>query len=731
MQTLLQSLASEQDRWFLWIPVVLAGGIAGYFLLPFEPAPWIGVACLFLAGTSLIIMRLVGKEVFSPDVRFAIQAGLLIALFCSLGFAAAQLRCASVAAPVLETPTNVTLQARITYIREVRGRIQLFLENPRMEGIPIAETPRRIRVYAPKSAGNLNPGTTVRLRAKLFPPAEPAVPRGYDFARIAYFEQIGATGYTYGSVHPQETTEQDFDTKLPLSVRELRQKSRESWKNSWARLRRQLGSKIRKHMSKPEGAVATALLTGERGSIPLKVLENFRAAGLSHLLAISGLHMSIVSGMIFIALRAMLAAIPKAALYWPIKKIAVVLAFVAASFYLFLSGAASPAQRSFLMITLVFAALLIDRKAISLRTVAIAATVMLLWTPEKSLNPGFQLSFAATTALVAAWESHKKHAGNTFWHQACRYPIGVLVASAIAFTATAPLAAFHFHRIAPYGLLANLLAVPLTTFWILPWEIIAVLELATLRSTWSLIPLSWGIRVLLGIAEKVSEFPSALILIPKPPTFVPIMAIAAGLWICIWRKKWKWAGVPFFVLALALFFTTRPADFWIDGQANLFAFRDRERQSIWTNSKRETYETRQWMQQIGVETSLPIPSHPSPMDASSRHVAPICIDRDCFAEFPSGWKFAVLSKESRLHTYCNTADVLILRFRSPSADIEETCSNPVLILTQDDLEKYGASTVRLSGHWYGLFAAKRKPSLRTVSAARGVRPWSQRRSARR
>ena len=338
---------AERERWILWLPVLLGVGIALYFAMPGEPPAWPAPAALLLAAA-------VG--VFGRRRTMVLLATLAVASV-ALGFAAADYRAKSVAAPVLEKRTGpVTVTARIREVSVLPdGGRRLVLDHPTIGRLPADETPKRVRVrLRGKADPNLASGDWVKLLAILLPPPEPAAPGAFDFARRAWFQQLGAVGFAVG--RPIRVARRDADQgDLGTFV---------------AGLRQDVSARVRAALPGPQGAVAAALMTGDRGAIPPEVMQAMRDAGLAHLLAISGLHIGLVAALAFFAVRAVLALIPPLALRYPIKKWAAVPALIVSLGYLVLTGATVPTQRAFLMTCLVLLAIVMDRSALSMRLVA-------------------------------------------------------------------------------------------------------------------------------------------------------------------------------------------------------------------------------------------------------------------------------------------------------------------------------------------------------------------------
>ena len=449
-------LLRERERWLLWAPVALAFGVAGYFSLPQEPPLWAGPAW---AGTFFGL-------VFLSRRRMWLALLFLALAIAGCGLTAGQVRTLSVAAPVLKEKIGpVEVRGRLVETGIGEGRQRYILDDLSIRGVPADETPlkARISVYVPARSHDAGaapslrpaPGDYVRLRASLRPPPGPVAPRAWDFGRQSWFRGIGAVGFSYGAA------------EIIADAGERPRRGISKWLRD---LRHGISARIVAALGERGGGLATALLTGDRSAISDSTLDNMRASGLAHLLAISGLHIGLVAGIIFVVVRLGLAAIEPLALRYPIKKWAAATALLGSLCYLLLSGASIPTQRAFMMTSLVLLAVLLDRTSLSMRLIALAAFLLLVLRPESLMGPSFQMSFAAAVALVAAYEYWRAPlarlaSGASFKLRPLLYLVGVAVTTIIAGSATAPFAIYHFNRFAEYGLLANLAAVPLTGLW--------------------------------------------------------------------------------------------------------------------------------------------------------------------------------------------------------------------------------------------------------------------------
>ncbi len=693
--TALRSWASglveaERERWPLWFPVAFGLGIALYFLAEEEPG-WAGGLAPLLALTL--------AWWFLRD-RMVVSYLLLLFLAGAAGFAAAQLRTSVVAAPLLTErfgPTEISgtllgLERRATDNR-------LLLRPFAIEGLTAEQLPRKLRL---RSAGEkalaLAPGDRVRLRAVLLPPPPPVVPGGFDFGRRAFYLQIGATGFVLGEVAVEAEGAEG------------------GWLLFWSRLRDELGARVRASLPPDQAGVAEALLTGERSGIEPAVQEDYRRSGLAHLLAISGLHVGLIAGIFFFSLRALLALSPRLALHWPIKKVAALATALLLPLYLPMVGASVPTQRACFMALVVLAAVLLDRRAISLRLVAFAAFVVLAWTPETLLTASFQLSFAAVTALVAAYEAWQARRSDwerqAAWSQRLAlYLLGVLASTLIATLATAPFAAYHFQRLALYGLAANLLAVPLTAFWIMPLCLLSYLLMPLGLETLAFVPLGWSLTLLNGIAAEVAALPGATLEVPAMPLWGLAALASGGLWLCLWRSRWRLAGLLLLLLGALSPLFSRPPDILVTGDLRLVGLSAPD-EALWLSSRRSgRFPAEVWLRRRAQEEPL----YWSP-DSASQPPWLTCDTLGCRYRH-GGIETALALKAEALVEDCSGVDLLIAFVPVPRG-----CLPRSPVVDRFDFWRNGTHAVWLS---------RGQAEVSSVGAERGRRPWNPpRRSGR-
>ncbi|MBV8119882.1 MAG: ComEC/Rec2 family competence protein [Alphaproteobacteria bacterium] len=533
--------AAEGERRLLWLPVFFGAGIAVYFALTFEPPLWLGFCATCVAGGAAFALH---------KRPLLCEGALAVTMFCA-GFALIAETTWQRQTPMLQRRLGpVTITGRVVDIDSVdRGWRMVVAPDP-LPGIEPGEQPARLRLHVAATSDPLLPGDRIEVRAALYPVPGQILPGSHDMQREAYFARIGGVGYSYGPAH------------LVVSERD---DSGGGWREDLRHLRTQMSRRIVDVLPGSTGGVASALITGKRGAISEHVKEAFRQSGLQHLLAIAGLHLGLVGGFVFFTVRAALALIPWIALRYPIKKIAAAVALCVLACYLMLSGAAIPTERAFVMNGLVFVAILIDRLRISMRICALAAAFVLAVEPESLVGVSFQMSFAAVVALIAVYETYGRRLGHWLHRPSwpgrmLGYAGAVVVTTVIVTVGTNPFSIYHFHQVALYSPLANVVAVPLSAVWTLPWGVVSCVLMPFGLERWALVPMGWGIDVTIYVAETVSALPGNVWPMPRLPA--PGLALVAlgGLWLCLWMQPWRRWGVVAIAAGLTGMALTRPPD---------------------------------------------------------------------------------------------------------------------------------------------------------------------------
>ncbi len=543
-------LAVERGRLVLWLPVLMGVGVLTYFALRQEPPVWAGLVLLLAAAVGAGLAR-----------RLALLRASLAALAAfALGLAAAQFATWR-AAPLQVLPTHAVILTGV--VREVdllpAGR-RLMLEAVRLD----ADKPpldRLVRVRLRTSdAVEVATGDTVRLRALVWPPDSPAYPGGWDLQRDAFFAGLGGSGFALG---PAERLAEADPSGLARRVQ---------------RLRERIGARFIAGIPGAAGTIAATLFTGMAGAIPQADHQAFRDSGLAHLLAVAGLHIGIVMGWAMFLTRAGLALCEYTALRWPTKQLAAFVALAAGGCYMVLTGMHVPIARSFAMASLFTLAVLLGRRAISLRGLGLAGVALMLVEPQEVPGVSFQMSFAAVLALIAGYEVLRPRLqalrGEGGWRGRLSVNLAMLgLTSLLAGTASAPFGAYHFGRIQVYFVLSNMLAVPLTALWAMPLGLLALALMPLGLDRLAMLPMGWGIEAILWIARTASALPAATLPVPHAPAWGLALVGLGMAWLGLWRSRIRLAGIAVLALGLASPLLARPADLLVSADGRLIAVR--------------------------------------------------------------------------------------------------------------------------------------------------------------
>lgn len=525
-------------------------GAALWLTAALEPPVWLPFSVLIVgAGVAL------GLSAWASDdpgdwalwLRRALSGAFAFVAAIGLGASAAQVRTFLVAQPPVvgsETPRGVEGWVLANESNESGARLRLLVRA--IEGMEAP--PRYVRVSV-AAAGVLTPGRAARCYAVIGPPSGPLAPNGYDFARRAYFERLGATGFAYGRCRPEAFA-------LPDNWVD-RQRLR------LAALRSDLSAEIQEAAPGRGGVIAAALVTGDRSSIDQETNEALQNSGLGHLLSVSGIHMGVVGGLVFAMVLWTLSLVAPIALRFPVKKIAALVSLVVLAAYLIVSGSSVPALRSFVMACVAFGAILLDRPAISMRGLALAAFIVVLALPESVLEAGFQMSFAATMALVALFEMMKRAPHEPalptpgpligLLNATTRGIGGVLLISLVAGLATDPFAIYHFQRFSLYSLPANLIVAPIMSFLVAPLAALAAILAPFGLAEWAIQAMASALDLIAAVGQTFGERPEAVRALPQPSSSSFLLCVFALTWACLWRGALRWFGAMFFAASIALY----------------------------------------------------------------------------------------------------------------------------------------------------------------------------------
>ena len=676
-------------RWRLWTPVAFGGGCATYFAFHSEPPLWPFALAAGLLGPTWLAGRRFG----------AARIWTLLLLFAAcfaLGLTGAKLRSLSVGAPIAPATAAPTV---------VEGWV-VDVDSPGAAGARVVVAPVRIRGLAPEATPvrlratvrgeSPRPGTPVRLFAILNPPPAPASPGAYDFGRNAWFQRLGGVAFAVGDTGPAYLPQPPWRLRAVMAINGVRH---------------DLASRIVARLGERTGGVAAAMTTGQEAWLDSVQVDVMRDSGLAHILSISGLHMAVVGGFAFFLARLAIALWPWAALRVPGKKIAATVGLIAVGAYLVISGSPPPAERAAITASIAFLAILLDRQAITLHALAVAAFVVLLLQPEAIVTPGFQMSFAATAALVAlveAWPARPREIAVPWailiFQKATAWVGAAILASLVAGAATGPFAMQHFNRTAIYGLLANLAAAPASDFVIMPALALgALLEPVGLGA-----PFLWlagqGIGLMLAIGGWVAGLPGAVRTVASAPGAALPIAFLGVLFCCLWRGPLRWLGLPF---ACAVLVWPRPPapDLWIGDAGTQAAF----------VAEGEARVVRPGVRQFAVD----VWSRRRGLKAEARPDEGWRCSRFSCAPDKSGagpvalWWGRKAPTEAQMKALCASAPVISVR--AEVRTMPASCEGRLVLDGLDHARRGAVELWRTPGGWRAL----------SVADLRGDRPWSR------
>jgi competence protein ComEC len=683
---LMREIDAQRDRWIFWVPVPVALGIIWYFSLHAEPPLYAGFAGLGVAGVLFALFR----------HRTAwLLPWLFFALFV-LGFTAAQVRTWSVDAPVLSRETYpMTVSGRVVEVDALPKAYRIILDDMAVvEGKYFKDTlPERVRIRLKNADPTLpRAGDRVEIRAVLLPLSGPVMPDAFDFQRHAFFKRLGATGYAVGDLR---VTVPDSDGFF------------------FEKLRHYIRTHVEAHVKdRDNAAITTALMVGESKGISEPAWDVIRDSGIAHLIAISGFHITLVAGFMFFLVRALLAAIPYIALRWPVKKIAAVAAVGGVIFYMLLIASPIPAQRAVIMTCVVMGAVMLDRDPFTLRLASFAALVIFLLQPESVVGPSFQLSFSAVVAMIAFYEATRQWwtdqvQGRPWYRRYAIYLLGCFVTTVIASLATAPYALYHFSRMPTLsGLVANMIAVPVSSFWTMPAGVVACFLMPLGLEKWPLWLTEKSVEVIMWTARETAAWPHAVVQVDAWPSVWLGFFAFGGIWICFWRGRIRWLGlVPFVAALCALPFAPR-ADILVADSGKIFAVRGvDDGGKLWASSKRrERFIRNAWVEREGGH------GHDVwPQEGSNGFIA--CGDDGACVYTAQGRRVSFALQEEQVD--CSADIVVIARYM----DGRQACAGKVQI-DRNILRRHGAQAV--------YFEDGGRNRIVTVAETRGVRPWTGR-----
>lgn len=680
-------LAAQRENAILWVPVLLGLGIALYFSLGFEPHWAAGVGALGLSFATLLGVSLKTRQ--GGGAVLCLAAITLIAM----GWTVAQLRTVMTEAPILtKSLSAVMVEGTIRSLDDLdEGKgARVILENPVIEDLPAENTPHAIRISIRKDEG-LKPGQRIRVLAGLNPPSPPVAPGGFDFQRHAYFQRLGAFGFAYSAPEILETT-----TSGNL----------ERFRQSGAR-------KVEAVVPHPEASIVSALLLGERAAIPEDTWQDIRAAGLAHVISISGLHISMIAMGIFFVVRFVMALFPRLALYYPIKKYAALIALIGAVAYAVMVGLSVPTLRSVMMTGLILGAVMLDRSPFSLRLVALSAFMILLMTPEAITGPSFQMSFAAVACLIFFYEETRnfwaaRNKGGGWFRKLSLILIGTCVTSVIATIATAPFTLYHFQQFPIYSVIGNVLAFPVIAFVIMPAAIFTYLLMPFGLDPLPLWIMGKGVSAMLWISGEIAGWQYASLNLVAWPLGALICFVIAGLWVMLVKGSVRWIAFLPFIIGLGFVLLHRPPDILVSSSGKL-AMIMADDKTAWLSSRRsDKFTAENWIRAAGIDPSM-VTTWPNEGVLEKGPVRLSCDPQGCIANIRG----------------VNTG------FSFNPRTVSEDCGHARIIFAQDPVGTKVCTESTVVDRWdlkdngaYAVWIDDGDITIKTVTGERGHRPWT-------
>jgi competence protein ComEC len=681
----------EQRRFFLWIPAAAMGGVALNLSADREPVMWLPALMTALFAALAWVSR----------VRpVALGLSLAIAALFS-GFLSMSLRTARVAAPVLDRIRIVSLEGFVEEVdlRTAGARMVIGVVNA--DGMPREKVPRRVRVTT-RNTPDVAAGDYVELKARLLPPSRAALPGGYDFARDAFFAGVGAVGSTLGPIQ-----------RLPPPVDA-------SWSQRFDaavdQARNRLALRVNAIIGGDEGAIAAAMVTGKRDFLSNDAKDLIREAGIFHIITISGVQMTLVAGIIFVVARRLLALSPMLALQYPIKKWAAAVAMAGSFLYDIATGSRVGTERALIMTLIVLSAVIMNRRALTMRNLAFAVLAVVAIEPEAILGVSFQLSFAAVAALVAVMESRlagldvdpdpfvpKRGAApkaGFFGAHIIEKPLTLLVATAFATSATASFMAYHFHDLSPYVLIGNPLTLTVIEVFAVPGALLgaALYPLGLDGPVW--IYVGAGIKFILWVARFIAEAPASTVhLRAFAPYALPFLALAV-MSATIWRTwTFRLSAVPLALIGIVGATQGPRYDVIVAPSGDLAAVRDADGALEVVGKRFNAFAAEQWLTADGDGRD---PAQARAFDAP-------CDRLGCVAALPEGESLSIVLDRLAFEEDCARAEVVVSALNAPSG-----CKAKFLF-DEQALSRLGA---------VGLTWADNGFTLASDRSALKNRPWS-------
>ncbi len=664
--------------WTERLPWFFVFGVLIYMELPFEPD---------LSTTFTLLGLIILWSGFALYRGWFKTLLVLLAIFGVIGgIGYGGWYAQAVKAPRLEHPMRTTIEGTVIHVEtRIRGARVLLKDVKLHDGPELSYA----RIYFPEHVVTPLPGDRIRTWASMTPLPRPVHPQAYNMPRRSWFEQLGALGFTYStwekSAYPPQQT-------ILIRLQNWRERLKTSIRSYFA-------------ANDPRAEVAVALITGDKGGIQQQVLDAYRGAGMAHILAISGLHMSLLAGFAFMLVRRGLSLFPAIALRYPIKKWAAFLALLFTAAYLSLSGASVPTQRAFIMTSIALCAVILERSPFSMRLVGLAAVCVVLWTPQAVVGASFQMSFAAVIALIATYQGQTRPRWFFTmkpWLRWCVfYCFGIVLTTFIASAATAPIAWQHFGRVATYAIPANLLALPVFGLWVMPWAMVATALLPFDAAAFPLACMAEGIGFVTAVADYAVSWYYAIVSFPKMTQLGYMACLLGGVMLAVLAGRLRLLGLGMLVLGLSTAWWQDRPDVMIADQGQSIAVLQGEGYALKTQG-RSTFLTDVWAS-----------STASTMDRKNGWS---CDASGCVAKSEGGWFVARSETPGTLVSDCTRTKLVLTQYPVTRTQRARCGNTPILDI--NDLENMGAVTIWFDGNG----SIKRTNS---TASQQGCRHWRQ------
>lgn len=681
LQPVLREIADQRMWLFHWLPVAMAVGVGIFFGYGW----WITAAlCVSVFLMAALYLAVIGWR------DHAMLPWLVLALFVGLGGVAAMGRSYLVSAPVLSYPYYGDILGRVIAVdRSNSDAPRYTLDQLTLGPIPSAKTPHKIRVSVHDDSVHddtdaLDPqvGDIIKLRGYISPPQGPVEPHGFDFRKYAYFLELGAVGYA----------------RDPPQI--IGQSQTRFWFKS---MQRWLTDVVDQSTNASVAGFAKALIAGDWRDMPVDVIADLRATNLAHLLAISGLHMGLLTSLVYFSVR-VICVLARGPFGRHARPVAALAAICIGALYLGVSGGNIATQRAFIMMATFYGAVILGQRVISFRALALAALIILLYRPESFFSPGFQMSFSATLALICAF---RLIADRTRMGPTLQFITSLAVSSFVAGAATAPFSAMHFNTFSTVSFLANVSAVPVMSVVVAPAALVGVLMAGVGLAPIAFVPMEWGLHWILGVAHYFAQWSGATKPIITPAPWTGLTVTAAGLLLALWQG---WYGRALGVLLCAIsvmgwIVADRP-DILISRDARLVGVMTEQGRAL-SKARGDQFTANIWAENDG---------RPVPRDVAhalwQEHGGQIGGQIGAQNGSQKGTHVIHLwSKKQTGATITCTQDQIVV------SAVEISVDGPCLWITQEDTQSQGAAAIYFdtAGH----------PQVVWAEAAPPVYPWTE------